>query len=384
MKPNPESRVLNPARLACAAMFAFAALAQASTPAAPYPNHPVRVIVPFPPGGLDASSEQGSRLRDANVRESAAAAVLLAQASTPAAPYPNHPVRVIVPFPPGGGNDILARAMSARLTESLGQQFIVDNRGGAGGLIGGQIAATSDADGYTLFLGSMGGLAHNPALRPNLPYKPARDFAGITLLVTSPFILVVHPGVPAHSVQELLALARAKPGTLNYGSAGVASSLHMTGELFKHVTKINIVHVAYKGTAPALTDLLAGHVQIVFSTMPPPLPHVKTGKLRALGVTTARRSKAAPDVPTIAEAGVPGFEVENWQGIVAPAKTPRAIIDRLNREMVKILAQPAMTEMFGAQGLDPVGNSPAQFDKLIRAEIDKWTQLVKAAGIHVD
>ncbi len=300
------------------------------------------------------------------------------------APYPNHPVRVIVPFPPGGGNDILARAMSARLTEALGQQFIVDNRGGAGGLIGGQIAATSDADGYTLFLGSMGGLAHNPALRPNLPYNPARDFAGITLLVTSPFILVVHPGLPAKTVQELLALARAKPGTLNYGSAGVASSLHMTGELFKFMTKINIVHVAYKGTAPALTDLLAGQVQMVFSTMPPPLPHVKTGKLRALGVTTLRRSKAAPDVPTIAESGVPRFEVENWQGIVAPAKTPRAIIERLNREMVRILALPAMIEMFGAQGLDPVGNTPAQFDKLIRAEIEKWTRLVKAASIHVD
>ena len=316
-----------------------------------------------------------------------AAALLLAlltHAYAQPAPYPNHPVRVIVPFPPGGGNDILARAISARLTEALGQQFIVDNRGGAGGLIGGQIAATSDADGYTLFLGSMGGLAHNPALRPNLPYNPARDFAGITLLVTSPFILVVHPGLPAKTVQELLALARAKPGTLNYGSAGVASSLHMTGELFKFMTKINIVHVAYKGTAPALTDLLAGQVQMVFSTMPPPLPHVKTGKLRALGVTTLRRSKAAPDVPTIAESGVPRFEVENWQGIVAPAKTPRAIIERLNREMVRILALPAMIEMFGAQGLDPVGNTPAQFDKLIRAEIEKWTRLVKAASIHVD
>ncbi len=298
--------------------------------------------------------------------------------------YPDRPVRIIVPFPPGGGNDILARAMGARLAEALGQQIIIDNRGGAGGLIGGQIAATADPDGYTLFLGSMGGLAHNPALRPNLPYSPARDFAGVTLLATSPFILVVYPGVPANNVQELLALARAKPGTLNYGSAGVASSLHMTGELFKHVTKINIVHVAYKGTAPALTDLLAGQVQMVFSTMPPPLPFVKSGKLRALGVTSAKRSKAAPDVPTIAESGVPGFEVQNWQGIVVPAKTPRAIVERLNREMIKILAQPGLVEVFGTQGLDPAGNTPAQFDKLIRAEIEKWTALVKAAGIKVD
>jgi tripartite-type tricarboxylate transporter receptor subunit TctC len=298
--------------------------------------------------------------------------------------YPDHPVRVIVPFPPGGGNDILARAIAARLTESMHQQFVVDNRGGAGGLIGGQMAATSDPDGYTLFLGSMGGLAHNPALRPNLPYNPARDFAGITLLATSPFILVVYPAVPANNVQELLALARAKPGTLNYGSAGVASSLHMTGELFKHVTKINIVHVAYKGTAPALTDLLAGQVQMVFSTMPPPLPFVKSGKLKALGVTTIKRSKAAPDVPTIAESGVPGFEVQNWQGIVAPIKTPREIVDRLNREIVKILGQPGLVEVFATQGLDPVGNTPAEFDKLIRAEIAKWTALVKAAGIKVD
>src|SRR5476649_625112 len=205
MKLNPESRILNPVALVCAAMFASFA-----------PIH------------------------------------------SQAANYPDHPVRVIVPFPPGGGNDILARAMSARLTETMGQQFVVDNRGGAGGLIGGQLAATADPDGYTLFLGSMGGLAHNPALRPNLPYNPARDFAGGTLLATSPFLVVVHPAVAATNVRELIALARAKPGTLNYGSAGVASSLHMTGELFKHVTKINIVHVAYKGTAPALTDLLAG------------------------------------------------------------------------------------------------------------------------------
>ena len=307
-----------------------------------------------------------------------------AHAQTKADAYPNHPVRVIVPFPPGGGNDILGRAITARLTETMGQQFVVDNRGGAGGLIGGQIAATAAPDGYTLFLGSIGGLAHNPALRPDMPYNPARDFAGVTMLATSPFIIVVHPAVPATNVRELIALARAKPGTVNFGSAGMASSLHMTGELFKHVTNINIVHVAYKGTAPALTDLLAGQVQLMFSTMPPPLPFVKSGKLRALAVTTAKRSKSTPDVPTVSESGVPGFVVENWQGMVVPAKTPRAIIDHLNREMLKVLTQPALTEVFGTQGLDPAGNTPAQFDKLIREEIDKWTKLVKAAGIHVD
>ena len=204
------------------------------------------------------------------------------------------------------------------------------------------------------------------------------------MLATSAFLLVVHPAVPARSVQELLALARAKPGTLNYGSAGAGSSLHMTGELFKHAAGVNIVHVAYKGTGPALVDLLAGQVQMIFSTMPPVLPHVKTGKLRALGVTTAARAKAAPDVPTIAEAGVPGFEVQNWQGIVVPKKTPAAIVERLNGEILKVLATPAMIEVLAAQGLDAAGGTPAQFDKLIREEIVKWRKLVQAAGIRVD
>ena len=312
------------------------------------------------------------------------ALTLLAYAHVQAATYPDRPVRLIVPFPPGGGNDILARAVGQRLGEALGQQVIVDNRGGAGGIIGGQIAATADADGYTLFLGSMGSLAHNPALRPNNPYDPPRDFSAVSLLANSPFILVVNPGLPANSVRELLALARAKPGTLNFGSAGTGSSLHMTGELFKYTTGVNIVHVPYKGTAPALTDLMAGQVQMVFSTMPPPLPHVKTGKLRALGVTSLKRAKVAPDVPTIAEAGVAGFQVENWQGIVVPAKTPRAIVDRLNREIIKVLALPAMIDVLGTQGLDAAGNTPAQFDALIRSEIDKWKKLVQATGIRVD
>ncbi len=308
----------------------------------------------------------------------------LAPAHAQSGSYPDRPLRLIVPFPPGGGNDILARVVGQRLTESLGQQVIVDNRGGAGGMVGGSMAASASPDGYTLFLGSMGGLAHNPALRPDLPYSPPRDFAAVSLLATSSFILVAYPGVPANSVKVLIALARAKPGTLNYGSAGTGSSLHMTGELFKYATRTDIVHVAYKGTAPAIADLIAGQVQMVFSTMPPPLPHVKTGRLRALGVTSAKRAKVVPEVPTIAEAGVPGFDVENWQGIVVPAKTPRAIVDRLNNEILRALAQPAMITALAAQGLDPAGGTPAQFDRLIRAEIDRWTKLVKAARIEVD
>jgi tripartite-type tricarboxylate transporter receptor subunit TctC len=316
-----------------------------------------------------------------------AAVILLASVATApaqAATYPDRPLRLIVPFPPGGGNDILARAVGQRLTESVGQQIIVDNRGGAGGMVGGQIAATSAPDGYTLFLGSLGSLAHNPALRPNLPYNPPRDFAAVSLLATSAFILVVYPGLPVRSVQELIALGRAKRGALNHGSAGIGSSLHMTGELFKHTTGLDIVHVAYKGTAFALTDLMTGQVQMVFSTMPPPLPHVKTGKLRALGVTSLARAKAVPDVPTIAESGVPGFEVENWQGIVVPAKTAKTVVERLNREIIKVLTLPAMIDVLTAQGLDPSGGTPAQFDKLIRSEIDRWRKLVQATGIRVE
>lgn len=309
---------------------------------------------------------------------------LIVPAYAQRASYPDRPIRLIVPFPPGGGNDILARAVGQRLAQPLGQQVVVDNRGGAGGMLGGQIAATSDPDGYTLLLGSMGSLAHNPALRTNNPYDPPRDFAAVSMLATSAFLLAVHPGVPARSVQELLALARAKPGALNYASAGAGSSLHMTGELFKHAAGVNIVHIAYKGTGPALVDLLAGQVQMIFSTMPPVLPHLKTGKLRALGVTTAARAKAAQEVPTIAESGVPGFEVQNWQGIVVPKKTPGVIVDRLNGEILKVLAAPAMIEVLGAQGLDAAGGTPAQFDKLIREEIVKWRKLVQAAKIKAD
>jgi tripartite-type tricarboxylate transporter receptor subunit TctC len=310
--------------------------------------------------------------------------VVLTTAQAQPKKYPDRPIRLIVPFPPGGGNDILARAVGQRLSESLGQQVIVDNRGGAGGMLGGQIAASADPDGYTLFLGSLGSLAHNPALRPNNPYNPPRDFAAVSMLATSAFILVVYPGVAANSLKELLALARAKPGSLNYGSAGTGSSLHLTGELFKYTTGINIVHVAYKGTAPALTELMAGQVQMIFSTMPPPLPHVKSGKLRALGVTSLKRAKVVPDVPTIAEGGVAGFSVENWQGIVAPKKTPPAIVEQLHREIAKVLTQPAMIDVLATQGLDAASDTSTQFDTLIRNEIDKWRKLVQAANIRVE
>jgi tripartite-type tricarboxylate transporter receptor subunit TctC len=298
--------------------------------------------------------------------------------------YPNKPVRLIVPFPPGGGNDIIARSVGQPLSEAIGHQIIVDNRGGAGGMIGAELAARAAPDGYTLFLASIGNLAFTPALHARLPYDPIRDFAPVTRLATSAFIMVVNPSVAAKSVKELIALAKAKPGQLNYASAGLGSSLHMTGEIFKLFTGTDLVHVAYKGSAPALTDLISGQVQIMFGTMPATLPQVKAGKLRALGVSGVKRSAAAPDVPTIAEAGVPGFEVLNWYGIVAPAKTPGAIVQKLNRELLATLKSPAMIESLNTQGLEPAGGTPGEFGAFIKSEIARYGAVVRKAGIKAE
>jgi tripartite-type tricarboxylate transporter receptor subunit TctC len=300
-----------------------------------------------------------------------------------AAEYPTRPIRMIVPFPPGGGNDLLARSISQPLSQLIGQQVVVDNRGGAGGQIGAELAATAAPDGYTIFLGSIGNLTFLPVLQARLPYEPVRDFAPVTLLATSPFILVVNPTVPAKSVKELIALAKAQPGKLNYGSSGSGSSLHMTGELFKLATGTDITHVPYKGTAPALIDLLSGQVQMLFSTMPSVVPHVKSGKLRGLGVSSVKRSEAVPDVPTIAEA-VPGFEVLNWQGIVVPKKTPDVIVQKLNRALLEALKSPETIKALANQGLDAAGGTPEQFGALIKSEIDKYGKVAKAANLKLE
>lgn len=294
------------------------------------------------------------------------------------------PMRLIVPFPPGGGNDILARTVAQHLAQVRNQQIIVDNRGGAGGLIGAELAARAAPDGHTIFLASIGNLAFTPALHPKLPYDPVRDFAPVTRLATSAFLLVVNPAVPARSVKELIALARAKPGSLNYASAGGGSSLHLTAEIFKLATATEMTHVAYKGSAPALTDLIAGQVQLMFGTMPATLPHAKSGKLRALGVSGAKRAAAAPEVPTIAEAGVAGFEVLNWYGITLPAGTAQPIIRRLGQDLLAALALPAMTESFNTQGLEAAGGTPAEFAAFIKAEIAKYAKVVKAANIRAE
>lgn len=311
----------------------------------------------------------------------AAPEVAQSASPNPGQAYPNRPMRLIVPFPPGGGNDILARTVGQRLSEVVGQQIIVDNRGGAGGALGAQIAASAAPDGYTLFLGSVGNLAQNPVLQEKPGYDPVRDFAPVTLLATSVFVLAVNNAVPAKSVQELIALAKAKPGALNYASAGNGSSLHLAAEIFKHATSTNIVHVPYKGATPAFTDMIAGQVQMIITTMPAALPHVRSGKVRALGTSGRKRAPVLPDVPTIAET-VPGFEVLNWQGITAPAKTPSTIVKALHTYLTAALKRPGMNEALFVQGLDAAGAGPEEFGALIKSEIAKYGKVVKAAGIR--
>jgi tripartite-type tricarboxylate transporter receptor subunit TctC len=297
--------------------------------------------------------------------------------------YPSKPVRLIVPFPPGGGNDILARTVGQRLTEVVGHQVIVDNRGGAGGALGAQLAVNAAPDGYTLFLGSVGNLAQNPVLQSKPAYDPVRDFAPVTLLATSVFLLAVNNSVPAKSVQELIALAKAKPGALNYASAGNGSSLHFASEIFKNATGTNIVHVPYKGATPAFTDLIAGQVQMILTTMPAALPHVRSGKVRAIGTSGRKRASVLPDVPTIAES-VPGFEVLNWQGITAPAKTPTAIVRTMHEKLAASLKMPGMAEALTVQGFESHGGGPDEFGALIKSEVARYAKIVKIAGIRAE
>jgi len=311
-----------------------------------------------------------------------ALAALALSAAAHAQVYPAKPIRMIVAYPPGGGTDIVGRMLAQKLSESLGQSVVVENRGGASGNIGTELAARAAPDGYTILMGNVAPNAINVSLFKDLPFDPVADFAPVSLVASTPNILVVHPSTPARTVKEVIALAKAKPGTLNFASAGAGSSSHLAGELFRILARADIVHVPYRGAGPAMVDVLSGQVQLYFATMPAAMPHVKAGKLAAVAVTSARRSQALPDLPTIAESGVPGYEASTWYGVLAPARTPSAVVARLHGDIVKILADAALHARLADQGFDPVGSSPEEFGAYIKTEILKWGKVIRDAGIR--
>ena len=298
--------------------------------------------------------------------------------------YPNRPVKIVLGFPPGQATDTVARAIAQKLGETTGQVFIVENRPGAAGIIGTDLVAKSTADGYTLVMGSSGVMAVNPGLYSKLPYDPVKDFAPITVAVTVPLFLVANPDFPPNTVKELVAYAKANPGKVNYASGGSGVTNHLAMELFKSVAGIDMVHVPYKGGPPALTDLIAGQVNVMFETGPGALPHVKSGKLKAIAVGGSKRSAAMPNLSTVAESGYPGFEAVAWIGISAPTGTPKEIITKLNSEIVKIVHLPDIKERFLGLGAESVGNTPEEFAIYLKAEITKWGKVVKDSGAKVD
>ncbi len=309
----------------------------------------------------------------------AASGLALAQADR----YPTKAVRVLIPVPPGGGTDFLARLLSQKLTDTLGQPFVADNRGGASGTIASVAAANAAPDGYTLYFGYTAPLGINPALS-KVPYDPVADYAHISFVATATNVLAVHPSVPVKSVQELISYAKSKPDQLRYASAGTGTAPHMSGEMFAYMTGIKWIHVPYKGNGPALVDLLGGHVELSFPSLPATMPHGKAGRLRMLGVTGLKRSPQLPDLPTISESGLKGFDTDQWYGMVAPLKTPPALVAKLNKEIVAAVKSREFADKAQAQGFDIVGSTPEAFRNHIRNEIAKWTKLVKAVGIKAE
>jgi tripartite-type tricarboxylate transporter receptor subunit TctC len=300
------------------------------------------------------------------------------------AAYPSKTITMIVPFSAGGTTDILARIVGQALTAELGQSVIIDNRAGAGGNIGGQAAAKSPADGYTLFMGTVGTHAINSTLYKKMPFDPIKDFVPLTRVANVPNLLVANPAQPFKTVKELIAYAKAHPGQLNFGSSGNGSSIHLSGELFKTMAKVDMQHVPYKGSAPAVTDLLGNQIALMFDNMPSAIQHVRSGKLRAIAVTTAKRSPELPDVPTIAEAGVPGYEATSWFGLFVPAGTPPAVISKLNTAIVKVLAKADIKKKINEQGAEVYSETPEQFSAFIQKESVKWGKVVRESGASVD
>jgi tripartite-type tricarboxylate transporter receptor subunit TctC len=301
-----------------------------------------------------------------------------------AQPFPSKPARMIVPYPPGGSADILARAIGAKVGEGLGQPVVIDNRPGAGTIIGTEATAKSAPDGYTFMLGTVSSHAINPALNPKLPFDPVKDFTPLSLVASIPFAMIVHPSVAAKSVQEFVALAKARPGQINYSSAGNGTSNHLAGELLKSMAGIDLVHVPYKGSAPALNDLIAGQVSMMFDLVLTAAPHIKSGAARGLAVTGTQRSPVLPELPTVAESGLPGYEVSAWFGIFAPAGLPQPVTQRLNAEFVKVMRDADLKQRLASLGADPLTSSPEQFSAYLRSEIDKWAKVVKASGMKLD
>lgn len=322
-----------------------------------------------------------------NMKKLCSGFLIVAFASIPALcsaqAYPTKAVRLIIPFAPGGANDILGRMIGNKLSESMKQQFIIDNRAGAGGTIGAELAAKSPPDGYTLVIGHIGTLAVNPTLYKKLPYDPLRDFQAISLFAKVASVMVIHPSLPVKSVKELIALAKRQPGALVYGSGGNGGAGHLATEYFKLMAKVNMGHIPYKGTGPALVDLLSGQTQMVFAGVPGAVAHINSGRLRALGVSTANRLPALPDVPTVGET-LSGYEATQWYGVLAPAKTPAPVVSRLNKEIGDSLKDPKMLERLVAGGSEPFASTPQEFADYIKSEIDRWAPVIKAAGIQVD
>ncbi len=304
-------------------------------------------------------------------------------ASSDAVAYPTRPVRLLVPFPPGGPVDITARIIGPELSQSMGQPIVVDNRAGAGGIVAADVVAKSAPDGYTLLLGTVTN-AINPSVVPKLPFDAQKDFTPVTMLVVITSILAVHPGVQATSVQSLLALAKAKPGALRYASTGNGTPGHLAAELFKVMGGVDMLHVPYKGAAPALVDVISGQVQVVLLSAPGLVPHVRAGRLRALAVTNAKRSALLPELPTIAESGLPGFEAEGWHGVFLPSRTPASVVATLNRSLLNALAIEDVRKRLMQGGAEPIGLPPAEFAAKFKAEVERWARVVKAAGIKAD
>jgi tripartite-type tricarboxylate transporter receptor subunit TctC len=301
----------------------------------------------------------------------------------PAQAYPTRPVRLIVPFAPGGGTDIIARLVAQELTQTWGQTVVVDNRGGSGGIIGTNLAVKSTPDGYTMVLCSLG-VSYAPALYSRLPYSTEKDLLPVSLVATQPFVYVVTPSLGVNSMKELIALAKSKPGQIRYGSGGAGGSSHLGTELLRTMTGIELVHVPYKGTGPALTAMLAGEIQVQLIGISSVVPHMKTGRMRALAVSGAKRSAAAPEVPTVAESGVAGYAFDVWYGMLFPAGTPRAIVGKVNADINRVLKSAALAQRFAAVGLEPSGNSAEAFANMLRAEIAKWRKVVREANIKVE